>query len=162
MVAIVEARGFLRQERGAMKPGKALSSTAIPLMLCIIAACGTGQSGTVAAPPLHPVPTSSWQPGDPSLAALARGTLRGGYERGTFCIWLAARGRREAIIWPAGYHARLHPVELLDAQDVVVAKSGDLISVGGGAGPVQPDRACMLGQKSAFYVMSNVSVTRHH
>jgi len=54
------------------------------------------------------------------------------------------------------------PVELLDAHDVVVAKSGDLISFGGGAGPVQPGRACMLGQKDAFYVMSNVSGARHH
>jgi len=90
-----------------MKPGKVVSSTAIPLLLCMIAACGAGQSGT-AASPLHPVPTSSWQPGDPSLAALASGTLRGGLERGTFCVWLAARGRREAIIWPAGYHVRLH------------------------------------------------------
>ncbi len=37
-----------------------------------------------------------------------------------------------------------------------------LISVGGGEAPVHPGRTCMLGQKSAFYVMSNVSVTRHH
>lgn len=92
--------------------------------------------------------------------ALTRGTLRGGYQRGTFCVWLAFRGRRAAVIWPAGYHARLHPVELLDAQGVVVAKGGDLISAGGGEGPVQPGRPCLLGQRFAFYVMSNVSVMR--
>jgi hypothetical protein len=145
-----------------MKPGKVVSSTAIPLMLCLIAAYGARHSGTAASPPLHAVPTSSWQPGGPSLTALARGTLRGGFERGTFCVWLAGREGRFAIIWPAGYHARLHPLELLDAQDAVVANGGDLISVGGGEAPVHPGRTCMLGQKSAFYVMSNVSVTRHH
>jgi hypothetical protein len=145
-----------------MKAARALSASAVPLMLCMIAACGGGRSGTAASPPLHKVPTSSWRPGDPSLDALARGTLQGGYERGTFCVWLAVRGRRAAIIWPAGYHARLHPVELLDAQNVVVAKGGDLISFGGGEGPVQPGRTCMLGQTSAFYVMSNVSVIHHH
>ena len=145
-----------------MKAARTLSSSAVALTLCMIAACGAGQSGTAASPPLHKVPTSSWRPGDPSLSALARGTLQGGYERGTFCLWLATRGRRAAIIWPAGYHARLHPLELLDAQNAVVAKGGDLISFGGGLGPVQPGRTCMLGQRSAFYVMSTVSVTRHH
>ena len=77
-------------------------------------------------------------------------------------FWLAVRGRRSAIIWPGGYHARLHPVELLDAQNAVVAKGGDQVSFGGGESPVQPGRTCMLGQKSAFYVMSIVSVIRHH
>jgi hypothetical protein len=145
-----------------MNPAKVMSSTAISLMLCMTAGCGTGQAGTPAASPLHPVPTSSWQPGDPSLTALARGTLQGGYVHGTFCIWLAARGRRAAIIWPAGYHARLHPLELLDAQNAAVAKGGDLISFGGGESPIQPGRSCMLGQKDAFYVMGTVSLIRHH
>jgi hypothetical protein len=144
-----------------MKPAKVLSSMAIPLV-CLIAACGADQSGTAASTPLHPVPTSAWRPGDPSLTALARGTLRGGFERGIFCVWLAFRGRRSAVIWPAGYHTRLHPLELLDAQDAVAAKGGDLISVGGGEAPVHPGRTCMLGQKFAFYVVGNVSVTRHH
>jgi hypothetical protein len=87
-------------------------------------------SGTAASPSFHAVPTSSWQPGDLSLDALARGTLRGGFDRGTFCVWLATTQGRSAIIWPAGYHTRLYPLELLDARDAVVAKGGDLISVG--------------------------------
>jgi hypothetical protein len=143
-----------------MKAARALSASAVPLMLWSIVACGAGQSGTVASP-LYRVPTSSWRPGDLSLTALARGTLRGGYERGTFCVWLAGRGRRDAIVWPAGYHARLHPLELLDERNVVVAKGGDLISFGGGEAPVQDASACMLDQRYAFYVMSTVSVTRH-
>jgi hypothetical protein len=77
-------------------------------------------------------------------------------------VWLAGRGRRDAIVWPAGYHARLHPLELLDAQNVVVATGGDLISFGGGEAPVQNASPCMLDRGYAFYVMSTVSVTRHH
>ena len=142
-----------------MKLAKVLSATAIPLMLCVIAACGAGRSGTAAPPPLDAVPTSAWRPGDASLQALVRGTLRGGDERGTFCVWLAGGGRRAAVIWPAGYHARRHPLELLDARGVVVARGGDLISAGGGEAPVRRG-ACMLGQRSAFVVMSDVSVTR--
>jgi len=144
-----------------MKAARVLSSSVVSLMLCMITACGAGQSGAAASPGLLKVPTSSWRPGDLSLEALARGTLRGGYERGTFCLWLAGRERRDAIIWPAGYHARLHPLELLDAQNAVAAKGGDLISFAGGESSVQPGRICMLGQKFAFYVMGTVSVIRH-
>ena len=144
-----------------MKAARLLSSSAVTLMLCTIVACDAGHSGTGASSSLYKVPTSSWRPGDPSLTALARGTLRGGYERGAFCVWLAGHGGRSAIVWPAGYHARLHPLEVLDAQGVVVAKDGDLISFGGGEAPVRPGGACMLGQNSAFYVMDGVSVTRH-
>jgi hypothetical protein len=143
-----------------MKAARAVKTSAVGLILCTLAAC-SGHSAP-AASPLHTVPTSSWRPGDPSLTALGRGTLRGGYERGTFCVWLAGPGLRdEAVVWPAGYHARSHPLELLDAHNVVVAKGGDLISFGGGESPVH-GRTCMLGQKSAFYVMSTVSVIRRH
>ena len=144
-----------------MKAARLLSSSAVTLMLCTIVACDAGHGGSAASSSLYKVPTSSWRPGDPSLTALAGGTLRGGYERGTFCVWLTGYGRRYAIVWPAGYHARLHPLELLDAQGAVVAKDGNLISFGGGVAPVRPGRTCMLGQTSAVYVMSNVSVTRH-
>ena len=59
-----------------MKAARVLSSSVVSLMLCMIAACGAGQSGTASPPGLLKVPTSSWRPGDPSLTALARGTLR--------------------------------------------------------------------------------------
>ena len=55
---------------------------------------------------------------------------------------------------------RLHPLELLNSHDVVVAKGGDQITFGGGAGSAKPDTRCMLGQKDALYVMSGVSMTR--
>ena len=69
-------------------------------------------------------------------------------------IWIAP------VVWPVGYHVRLHPLELLNSRDVVVAKGGDQITFGGGAEPAKPDTRCMLGQKDGLYLMSGVSVTR--
>ena len=138
-------------------PRVVLTAVTAGLLLGAVAACGTGRNGIAASPRPHAVPTSSWTPGDPSLTALARGTLEGGFVRGTYCVWLAARGGRSPIVWPAGYHVRLHPLKLLNSQGVVVARGGDWITLGGGEAPADPGRACMLGQRSAFYVMSNVT-----
>jgi hypothetical protein len=77
-------------------------------------------------------------------------------------VWLSGRGGRLPVVWPAGFHARLHPLELLDSQGAVVAKGGDRIAAGGGDAIAKADGKCMLGQKSAFYVMSNVSLIARH
>jgi hypothetical protein len=105
-------------------------------------------------PGLYPVPTSSWRPGDPSLTALGFGTLAGGKYRGRWCLWLiAGPGSRPApVVWPAGFRARRHPLELLDSHGAVVARGGEEIQVGGGLGPAD-HRICMLGHKEAFYAM---------
>jgi hypothetical protein len=112
-------------------------------------------------PRLYPVPTSSWRPGDPSLSALAFGTLAGGKYRGRWCLWLiAGPGSRPApVVWPAGFRARRHPLELLDSHGAVVARGGEEIEVGGGLGPAD-HRICMLGYKEAFYAMGYP--TRRH
>lgn len=142
-----------------MHASRILKLTSV-MMLGVVAACGAGPSGTTASPGLLPVPTSSWRPGDPSLLALARGTLEGGYKGSRYCVWLSNGFGSHPVVWPAGYHVRLHPLELLDSHAVVVAKGGDKITFGGGAGPAKPGNKCMLGQKDALYVMSGVSVTR--
>ena len=142
-----------------MPASRILKLTSV-MMLGVVAACGTGPGGTTASPGLLPVPASSWRPGDPGLLALARGTLKGGYKGSRYCVRLSSGFGSHPVVWPAGYHVRLHPLELLNSRDVVVAKGGDQITFGGGAGPAQPDTRCMLGQKDALYVMSGVSVTR--
>jgi len=143
-----------------MQAPRGLTAAAVGLLLSVVAACGTGHPGTAAPAQRHPLPTSSWTPGDPSLTALARGTLAGGFVRGTFCVWLSGRGGRFPVVWPAGYHVRLHPVELLNAEGVVVARAGDQVTFGGGEGHVNPGQACMLDRRFAFYVMSNVTARR--
>jgi hypothetical protein len=110
---------------------------------------------------LYRVPTSSWRPGDPSLGALAFGTLAGGKYRGHWCPWLrASPGSPPApVVWPAGFRARRHPLELLDSHGRVVARGGEEIQFGGGLGPAG-HRICMLGHKKAFYAMGYP--TRRH
>jgi len=112
-------------------------------------------------PRLYRVPTSSWRPGDPSLGALAFGTLGGGMYRGRWCPWLrASPGSPPApVVWPAGFRARRHPLELLDSHGRVVARGGEEIQFGGGLGPAA-HRICMLGHKDAFYAMGYP--TRRH
>ena len=141
-------------------PASRILKLASVMMLGVVAAGGTGRSGTTASPGLLPVPTSSWRPGNPSLLALAKGTLEGGYEGSRYCVWLSSGSGPHPVVWPAGYHVRPHPLELLNSRNVVVAKGGDQITFGGGAESAQPDARCMLGQKDALYVMSGVSVTR--
>jgi hypothetical protein len=105
-------------------------------------------------PRFYPVPTSSWRPGDPSLTALAIGPLSAGMYRGRWCTWLGSRGsQREAVVWPAGFRARRHPLELVDSRGKVVARGGERIKIGGGIGPAG-HRPCMLGQKNAWFAMS--------
>ena len=118
-----------------------------------MAACGTSEASSPGAK-LHPVPTSSWRPGDPSLLALALGTLAAGPYRGRWCVWLVGRwSQRMPIVWPAGFRARRHPLELVDSRGTVVARGGERISLGGGLAPVD-HRPCMFGQREAFYAMS--------
>lgn len=71
------------------------------LLLGAVAACGTNQVSAHAGK-LYPVPTSSWRPGDPSLLALAMGTLAAGAYRGRWCLWLVAKqgSRRVPIVLP--------------------------------------------------------------
>ncbi len=135
-----------------MKPGLALRAASACLVLTVIAACETGGT-SVHGPKLYPVPTSSWRPGDPSLLALAIGILNAGEYRGRWCPWLAGTGsRRVAVVWPAGFHARRHPFELLDSHGTVVATGGEHIKIGGGFIPGKHG-PCLLGQNGAFYAM---------
>jgi hypothetical protein len=55
-------------------------------------------------------------------------------------------------VWPAGFRARLHPLELLDSKGKVVARGGEQIEFAGGVLPVH-HRPCMLGKKEVFYAM---------
>ena len=136
-----------------MKRGRVLRTVSTCLLLSVIAACGTA-GASAHGPKLYPVPTSGWRPGDPSLHALAFGTLSQGEYRGKWCPWLIAGpgSRPMAIVWPAGFRAQRHPFELLDSHGTVVARGGEEIELGGGLAPVH-HKICMLGQKEAFYAM---------
>jgi len=145
-------RGALSHTAGsAMR--KCLTAAPACLLLAAISACGTSQAANQHAK-YYPVPTSSWRPGDPSLSALTIGTLSAGSYHGRWCTWLGSRGSPgEPVVWPAGFRARRHPLELVDSGGTVVAREGERIKIGGGIGPAG-HRPCMLGQSNAWYAMS--------
>lgn len=70
-------------------------------------------------------------------------------------IWVEEEdGEIVPVVWPAGYRARLDPLELLDATGTVVAVPGTPISVAGGFIPIDP--ADQGGTDEAFYVMAEL------
>jgi len=102
------------------------------------------------------VPTSSWRRGDPALLAALVGTVQGEQTGPDTCrIWVERDdGEIIPVIWPAGYRARLDPLELLDPAGMVVAVPGTPISVAGGLIPA--DRADHGGADEAFHVMDEL------
>src|SRR6266536_30330 len=103
------------------------------------------------------VPTSSWHAGMPRFLVPLDGVLEGGRtDRGEYCVWVRAGQRAVPVVWPAGFRARLDPLELLNAEGEVVARAGDCISVAGPEMPADPESPCMLGQDCAFHVQAEM------
>ena len=113
--------------------------------------------------PVLTVPTSSWKPGDAARLAELAGTVQGGPGPGAGeCrVWVEREsGEIVPVVWPAGFRARLNPLELLDGTDAVVAVTGTRIGVAGGLMPVDPGDPGTLGQSDAFYVMDELPPLR--
>lgn len=142
--------------------------------MAVLLAAGCGQSHPRANDPSNssfPVPTSGWH-GGISQTALQEGILQGSPK--DKCVWLVpallprsvlrARhlrsGGRIGVLWPRGFRARFHPVELLNASGRVVARGGDRISTGGGITAAPYSGRCMFGDRHPWVVQSQVSVTR--
>ena len=60
-------------------------------------------------------------------------------------------------LWPAGYHVRFHPAELLDPSGRVVAREGERVTAGGGFGPASHHANRCANGEQTFLIMSNVS-----
>jgi len=72
-----------------------------------------------------------------------------------WCLWMRSdTGNRTPLRWPAGYHARPDPLEVLNASGQPFARAGEHLVLGGGFRPVDPDVLCSLGQDHAFYVQN--------
>lgn len=101
----------------------------------------------------------TWHPGSRRMMAGLTGVLTGGQSvGGRYCIWIAAShdGARVPVVWPAGYTARFHPLELLNEVGEIVARGGDEIAVSGGFLPSNPHGICSFGFDHAFHVNSPV------
>jgi hypothetical protein len=67
------------------------------------------------------------------LLARSTGRLMGAPEGDAVRTWLEQEGgQRVVLMWPAAFRARLAPVEVLDEHGAVVARAGDVVTVGGG------------------------------
>lgn len=92
------------------------------------------------------------------MLALLAGTLEGGRSAtGQYCVWAVHSGHKVPVVWPAGFRARLHPLEVLNAHGAVFARAGQTFGAPGGLIPVNPRGRCMLAQANAFYVNSEIA-----
>ncbi len=96
--------------------------------------------------------------------ALGGGTL--GLERlsGQACFWVRPGGydyARTALVWPHGFSARDNPVRLIGPDGQVLARLGDLVTLGGGSSPpgfVPGSTQDPCGIGNIFFVSSVVTV----
>jgi hypothetical protein len=88
------------------------------------------------------------------MRALQHGVLEGSEAGpGRWCLWMQSEsGNRVPLVWPAGFSARLDPLEVLNASGETFAHAGEHLFLGGGFWPVDPDDPCSLGRDRAFYV----------
>jgi hypothetical protein len=107
------------------------------------------------------LPTSNWRSGKPGLLARLTGVLKGAADSsGKYYVWVESAGIKTHVVWPAGFTALLDPLEIVDADGKVVAREGDVIEVGGGAGSAKHALPDELGGSPAFVVHSKPVVLR--
>jgi hypothetical protein len=100
------------------------------------------------------LPTSDWQASGWAMTARSGGVLTGGHDpAGAFIVWLQDGAERTIpVSWPAGFSARLDPLEVLDASGAVVAREGQRLVVQGGYVPADPAEPFMMGRPRAFHI----------
>lgn len=103
-----------------------------------------------------PLPTSSWEPGDPGADASIEGVL----ELQGQCLVLAEGDATTPIVWPKGYTAALEvPGAVVRGPDgKLVAIAGMRIQAGGGFGDPGIDHPCLPQGQQAAMIESAVSV----
>jgi hypothetical protein len=106
------------------------------------------------------IPTSGRPLGEWRQRAALLGMLEGEeVSADRWCLWMrSGAGVRTPVLWPAGYHARLDPLEVLNASGQLFARAGEHLVLGGGFQPADPDDPCSLGQDFAFYIQDETPV----
>ena len=106
-----------------------------------------------------PILTSDWEPDDPAQLAAFGGELTLDEDG---CVRVGG----EVVVWPKDYEATVQRVgdsdqlKLYDPDRDIVARSGDVVGLGGGMGDVgdYADRACAPSSGELFFVQSDVEV----
>jgi hypothetical protein len=123
----------------------------VTLMSASNVAASTNASGSGSR--TYSLPSDGWKAGRPAMLALARGTFHAVLTTAGACAWLGSGGM--TFVWPAGYHVRFNPTELIDAVGHVVAHQNDQVSFGGGVYPSRTSGRCALAGKPTFAAQSN-------
>jgi len=89
------------------------------------------------------------------------GVLNGGAGMdGQYYVWVESGGVRTHVRWPAGFGARLDPLEVVDRDGQVMAREGDVIQVAGGAGTADAAVVEAIGASQVFVAHSLPVVLR--
>jgi hypothetical protein len=130
----------------------------VPLASSAIALCwSTG--GAFASPShqvhrsLYSLPSNGWKPGDGAFTALLGGAFEAKLTPEGACAGLGSTN----AFWPAGYHVRFHPTELLDPSGGIVARQGERVIAGGGVGPATDHANRCADGAQTLVIMSSVS-----
>ena len=90
------------------------------------------------------------------MAALIRGVFHAEMTEHGPEAWL---NDRKPTIWPEGYKVRFNPTVLLDANGLVVAHEGEVVTSGGGYRPLDPNES---GLRSADEIGPQVLLIQGH
>jgi hypothetical protein len=97
------------------------------------------------------LPTSDWQPGTPAMTAAWTGDL---VQDADGCVVLRNGPTVTRLVWPKGYSGRktTTSIEIVDQHGVVVARTGQRVSIGGGGTPTPVAQPCANGSAGVWLV----------
>jgi hypothetical protein len=75
----------------------------------------------------YSLPSDGWTTNRVTSTSLFGGTFHAGLTKSGAGAWIGPN----AMLWPAGYHVRFNPTQLIDSRGRIVAKQGQRVSAGG-------------------------------
>lgn len=140
MIPGVFAR-YRRRRRRTVTASAALVLVAAAMTSVLV----VGSSDKAADARSYPLPTTGASADAPYDLAAATGRFHAWMTSDGAC---ASVGDTYAFVWPSHFRVTLHPVRLLDQHGKVVAKGGELVTVGGAPGRAgSGDRCARHGQQ---------------
>ncbi len=124
----------------------------VAVMFCALLA-GAACAGT-RDPADAPQPTTQRSLREMEMLAELVGRLEGDPERG--CLWIVGDGRPVSIAWGRSFEIRRDPLRLVGPEGQVIARPGDVLSLGGGSAGAGQPIDCKVSDN--IFVASSVEV----